>query len=83
MCGVRFQSDASLRAHRLTHLGRTTCPLCSRVLSRVADARRHLHLSHGMSRHEARELMSQQQDAPPQIGMDPLDIAELQDADDV
>ena len=86
MCGVRFQSRASLTAHRLTHLGRTTCPLCGRVLSRLADVRRHLSMSHGMSRHDARELMlySQGQDVPPQAGGDPLDIGQmLQQGDDV
>ena len=57
VCWRSFQSRASLSAHRLVHLGRTTCPLCHRFLSRRADVRRHLHMSHGMARDQARALL--------------------------
>ena len=44
-------------AHRQTHEGRTVCPLCGAVLSRVADVRRHLSLSHGVGRREVLALL--------------------------
>ncbi|XP_043244908.1 broad-complex core protein isoforms 1/2/3/4/5-like isoform X5 [Amphibalanus amphitrite] len=57
VCWRSFQSRASLSAHRLTHEGRTVCPLCSRFLSRRADVLRHLNMSHGMHKDEARALL--------------------------
>ncbi|XP_037073088.1 zinc finger protein 768-like [Pollicipes pollicipes] len=50
ICHRSFQSKSSWYAHRGTHAGQTTCPVCGKFLSRLADVRRHMNLQHNLAR---------------------------------
>ncbi|KAF0314027.1 Zinc finger protein 721 [Amphibalanus amphitrite] len=56
-CGKSYSSRVSLNHHSKMHAGATTCALCGRVSSRVADLRTHLKVVHKLSAQEIRALV--------------------------
>jgi C2H2-type zinc finger/Zinc finger, C2H2 type len=49
MCGRHFATKKACTLHISTHLGKSTCPVCNRVLSRVSHMRRHMKNVHGLA----------------------------------
>lgn len=47
ICGKVFQNRNSLCEHKNVHSGKTQCPVCSAVLSRIRHVRRHMISKHG------------------------------------
>lgn len=45
-CGVSFKRLDSLYKHNSVHKGKTVCPVCNAVFSRVAHRTRHMKLKH-------------------------------------
>ena len=42
ICNKSFKSPDSLQKHKAVHQGKTVCPVCRIVFSRVSNMRRHL-----------------------------------------
>ena len=57
VCGRSYSSRVSLNHHSKMHAGATTCALCGRVCSRVADLRTHLRVVHKLSTDEIRAIV--------------------------
>lgn len=47
ICGKVFQNRNSLCEHKSVHSGKTQCPVCHAVLSRIRHVRRHMVTKHG------------------------------------
>lgn len=47
-CGKTFQHANSVWYHSAIHLGETRCYICSQVLSRKSNMKRHMRLVHGV-----------------------------------
>ncbi|XP_037094247.1 protein jim lovell-like [Pollicipes pollicipes] len=74
VCGNVYKYRDSLRHHRKKHLGLTTCPLCGKVCSIVADLRRHLELSHDLTGDQVRRIVptkSKERPTPAASGQPP------------
>jgi len=46
LCGKSFKRFDSLTKHQSLHTGRTQCPVCDAVFSRVAHRTRHMKIKH-------------------------------------
>ena len=57
ICGRSYSHHKSLNDHRKMHEGRTSCHLCGKVATKVADLRAHLFLVHKLSREDVRSLV--------------------------
>ncbi|XP_037083919.1 zinc finger protein 83-like [Pollicipes pollicipes] len=57
VCGRKYFHVSSLALHKKVHEGLTTCVICGKVSSKVANLRRHLENSHKLSQEEIRRLV--------------------------
>ncbi|XP_037083917.1 zinc finger protein 792-like [Pollicipes pollicipes] len=58
VCGRKYFHVSSLALHKKVHEGLTTCVICGKVSSKVANLRRHLENSHKLSQEEIRTVRS-------------------------
>lgn len=57
ICGSSYKHRESLYHHKKKHQGLTTCPICAKVCSIVADLRRHMEVSHNLSGEQVRRII--------------------------
>lgn len=48
MCGKTFANMGSLYKHNNVHKGKTRCPICKVLLSRIDHMKRHMVAKHGL-----------------------------------
>jgi hypothetical protein len=54
VCSRLFRHKKSCQLHMAMHMGETTCHICSLVLSRIGNMKRHLRHIHGIGMHAER-----------------------------
>ena len=54
VCNRLFRHKKSCQLHMAMHMGETTCHICSLVLSRIGNMKRHLRHIHGIGMHAER-----------------------------